>query len=224
MIFNIFLYSYFTSVYLFQKIFIYLAVPGLSAACGIQFLDQGLNPDPLHWEPRVLATRSPGKSTHIFFGEVSLQIFFLVLSWDVCFLIDSFIYLFYIDLQCYLLSAIQQSDSVIHIYSLLKYSFPLWFIIGCRIWFPVLYGRTLLFIYSIFNSLHLLTPTFHSIPPPTPSLGNCESVLYIHQDSFILDTCFQHLGKEWKRIFLIAYSICIHNCHKLEATKISFKR
>ena len=30
--------------------------------------------------------------------------------------------------------------------------------------------RTLLFIHSICNSLHLLTPVSHSIPPPKPSL------------------------------------------------------
>ena len=31
------------------------------------------------------------------------------------------------------------------------------------------YSRTLLFIHFIYNSLHLLTPTSHSIHPPTPS-------------------------------------------------------
>ena len=34
-------------------------------ACGFWFPDQGLNPDPLHWESGVLATEPPGKpSTH----------------------------------------------------------------------------------------------------------------------------------------------------------------
>ena len=33
---------------------------------------------------------------------------------------------------------------------------------------PVLYSRTLLFMHSVYNSSHLLTPTSHSIPPPTP--------------------------------------------------------
>ena len=32
----------------------------LAVACGIQFPDQGLNPGPLHWEVRVLATGPPG--------------------------------------------------------------------------------------------------------------------------------------------------------------------
>ena len=34
----------------------------LVAACGIQFTNQGLNPGPLHWECRVLATGPPWKS------------------------------------------------------------------------------------------------------------------------------------------------------------------
>ena len=36
----------------------------LVAPCGIQFPDQGLNPGPLHWERRVLATGPPRKSQH----------------------------------------------------------------------------------------------------------------------------------------------------------------
>ena len=56
---------------LYIKLFIFdLAMLGLHcsmqdllvAACGIQFPDQGLNPRPLHWEHRVLATGLPGKS------------------------------------------------------------------------------------------------------------------------------------------------------------------
>ena len=30
--------------------------------CGTYFLDQGLNPGPLHWEHGILATGPPGKS------------------------------------------------------------------------------------------------------------------------------------------------------------------
>ena len=70
-----------------------------------------------------------------------------------------------------LISAAQQSDSVIHvcIYSVLKYSFLLWFITGCWIESPGLYSRTLLFLRPVYNSLHLLTPTFPSVFPPNPS-------------------------------------------------------
>ena len=41
-------------------LFIYLTAWGLN--CGMQFLDQGLNPGPLHWEYRALATGPPEKS------------------------------------------------------------------------------------------------------------------------------------------------------------------
>ena len=57
-----------------------------------------------------------------------------------------------------LTSAIQQSDSVIHIPILFSCFFPLWFITGYWIEFPVLYSRTSLFIHPICNSLHLLIP------------------------------------------------------------------
>ena len=52
-----------------------------------------------------------------------------------------------------------------------SYSFPLWFITGYWIQFPVLYSRILLFIHSIYNSLHLLIPDSQSFPclPPYPS-------------------------------------------------------
>ena len=33
----------------------------------------------------------------------------------------------------------------------------------------MLHSRTLLFMHSIYKSLNLLTPTSHSVPPPTPS-------------------------------------------------------
>ena len=42
----------------------------LVAACGIKFLDQGLNPGRLHWEHGVLATGPPGKSPSIMFLDL----------------------------------------------------------------------------------------------------------------------------------------------------------
>ena len=62
-------YSFNTFI-IFLLIFIYLAETGLSCgmcslfSCSLwdQFPDQGLNPDPLHWELGVLATRPSGKS------------------------------------------------------------------------------------------------------------------------------------------------------------------
>ena len=63
-------------------------------------------------------------------------------------------------------------DTYIYVYiyiSFLKYSFPLWFITGYWLCFPVLYNRTVSCIYSIYSSLQLLIPTSHSIPLPTSS-------------------------------------------------------
>ena len=53
-------FFFFFNIYLFY-LFICLFL-ALAAACGIKFPDQGLNPGPLHWEHRVLATGPPGKS------------------------------------------------------------------------------------------------------------------------------------------------------------------
>ena len=57
----------------------------------------------------------------------------------------------------------------IYIYFFFKYSFLLWLIAGYWIWFPVLYTRTLLFIQSLHNSFHLLTPNSYSISLPVLS-------------------------------------------------------
>ena len=78
-----------------------------------------------------------------------------------------------------LVSGVQQSDSVTHtnththththIYIYIhsfSYSFPLWFITGYGILFPVLCSRTLLFIRSIYNTLHLLIPNSQCHPSP----------------------------------------------------------
>ena len=48
-----------------------------------------------------------------------------------------------------LISAVQQRDSVIRMYILFKYPFPLWIIMEYWIQFSVLYRRTLVFIGSI---------------------------------------------------------------------------
>ena len=58
----------------------------------------------------------------------------------------------------------------IHIDVLFLYPFPLWFLIGYWVQFPVLYSRTLLFIHPIYNSLHLPAPNSWSIPflPASP--------------------------------------------------------
>ena len=51
---------------------------------------------------------------------------------------------------------------------------------GMLMQFPVLYRRTLLFIYPIYNNLPLLIPSSHSFPPlPSLLFGNQKSVPYI---------------------------------------------
>ena len=79
-----------------------------------------------------------------------------------------------------LISAVQESDSIIHIYTFFFIFFSIIVITGYWIEFPVLYSRTLSFILSIYNSLHLLIPNSQSVPPPPFfPLGNHKSVLYV---------------------------------------------
>ena len=112
----------------------------------------------------------------IFFGEKSTQIlcpFFVFLcvflNWST------------VDLHCCAhLCHTAKWLSFTHIYILFKYSFPLWLIPGDWIQFPVLHSRTLPFIHSKCNSLHLPTPNSHSITlPPCLPLGNHKSDLYV---------------------------------------------
>ena len=92
-----------------------------------------------------------------------------------------------------LISAIQQSDSVIHLYIFFFIFFSIVIYHGILIQFFVLYNRALLFIHPIYNSLYLLTSISHSNPPPPPSpLGNhksvpydCESVSILQIGSFV---------------------------------------
>ena len=72
-------------------------------------------------------------------------------------------------------SVVQNSDSVVQIYTFL-FPFPLWFITGYQIQFPVLHIKTLVFIHSTWSSLHLPTPNSQSIPL-RPFLSNRKSVL-----------------------------------------------
>ena len=83
---------------------------------------------------------------------------------------------FIVDLQCVPIFAVQQSGSVIRIYTYIyiyffKY-FPSGTIPGDWIQFPVLWIRTLLFIHSKHKSLHLLNPSSQSfLLPPFSSLA-----------------------------------------------------
>ena len=77
-----------------------------------------------------------------------------------------------------LISALQQSESVIYIYA---YFFILFSLMAYpRLSFPLLYSTTLLFTHSVCYSLHLLTKKSQSIPFPSALLlGNHKSVLYV---------------------------------------------
>ena len=68
-----------------------------------------------------------------------------------------------------------------HTHTHTLYSFPLWFIItGYWKEFPVLYSRTMLFIHSVYKSLHLLISNSHSTPSRVLSpCATHQSVLYV---------------------------------------------
>ena len=87
-----------------------------------------------------------------------------------------------------LISALQQSDSVVHICSVLC-SFPSsWLITGYLMQFPMLFSRALLFTCSTYSSLYPLIASFQSIPhsPLAASsvLYACESFSLSQVSSF----------------------------------------
>ena len=57
----------------------------------------------------------------------------------------------------------------------------------------VLYSRTLPFIRSVYNGLHLLTPTSHSSAPRFPPLGN-QSLLFVSHSLSVsqIHLCLSH--------------------------------
>ena len=74
------------------------------------------------------------------------------------------------DLQCvnFCCTAKWFSYTYVCIHSF-SYSFPLWFIIGYWLEFPVLCSRNLLFIHPVYNRSWLLIPNFPSFPSPPPA-------------------------------------------------------
>ena len=100
---------------------------------------------------------------------------------------SSFLKMYFIKVQLIfsvLLSAVQQSDSVIHIYiQSFSYSFSLWFIIRCCIEFPVLYSKTLFFVYPKYTGLRLLIPVSQTIPPSfiCLALGNSYKIFHYEE-------------------------------------------
>ena len=85
-----------------------------------------------------------------------------------------------------LVSAVQQTDSLIHICILFFAFFSIMFYHRILNRAPCACSRILLFTHFIYDSLHLLT--LNSNPSLTPFsllLGNCMSILYVGQDSFM---------------------------------------
>ena len=96
--------------------------------------------------------------------------------------------------------------SYTYIYSF-PHSFPLCFVTGYWIQFPVLYNRTLLFIHSLYHSLHLLiadSQFIHLLPPSPLATQVCSLWLWVSfcfVDKFtcvILDSTF-----------VISYGTCL---------------
>ena len=77
------------------------------------------------------------------------------------------------------------------------HSLPLWFIIGYWLQFSALCSRTLLFIHSLYKSVHPLTPTSHSRPQPTPLLLATislfsESMILLHRQVHLCHVLFYY--------------------------------
>ena len=80
---------------------------------------------------------------------------------------DIYFYFYFFTEVCWFPMLIQLVQLYMYIHSF-SYSFPLWFITGYWIQFPVLFSWTS-FILSIYDGLHLPTPSACSIPPLPPS-------------------------------------------------------
>ena len=101
-----------------------------------------------------------------------------------------------------LISAVQQSNTHIYIlfYILFHYGL-LQDIEYSSLWYRN-NSRTLLFIHSVYNSLHLLTPNSQSNPPQHPlPLGNHMSVLYQTTDFLLMSPRLPHCAHLGTDIF-----------------------
>ena len=80
-----------------------------------------------------------------------------------------------------LISALQQSDIVIHTHIYILFYILLHYGLSQDIESSFLYFRTLLLIQSVCNSLHLLTPDSQSIPsqPPPPQVSSLGLRLFL---------------------------------------------
>ena len=86
-----------------------------------------------------------------------------------------------------LISAVQQSDSVTHIYTFKIFSIVVYHrilnIVLCAVQSNLVVYP---FFVDMYNSLHLQTSIFHSTPSPSPlPLGNLKSGLYVRESSSV---------------------------------------
>ena len=83
---------------------------------------------------------------------------------------------------------------------------PLWFITGYWIQFPVLYGRTLLFMHSVYNNLHLLIPNPHCLPLPHSNhslFSKSDSVSVLWMSSFV--SYFRYTYQRSHMVFILLW-------------------
>lgn len=126
----------------------------------------GLNP----WQ----LTHGAGKATYQVWSSPSLVTNTNPLSlislpgwWVASARLFFFFYSSIVGLQCCInFCCIEKWLGYTHIPILFHILFHLWFITGYWKWFPELHSRTLLVIYSIYASLHMLTPDSQFIPFP----------------------------------------------------------
>ena len=91
---------------------------------------------------------------------------FLIVSLKLALSLSSLTLIKRVDLQCVNFCYTENWFSYTFFFYILLH---LWFIIGYWIYIPLLFSRAVLFIHSVCNGLHLLTPTSLSICPQTIS-------------------------------------------------------
>ena len=113
-------------------------------------------------------------------------------------------------------------SKVTQLYIIIFWNFPLWFIIGYWVWFPVLYSRTLLFIHPMFAfaspvswvlEVQLISNSCPSLL--CPSL-HCSTSLFSIPMSLFLFHRYVHLchildstHKWYPMIFVFLTSLCM---------------
>ena len=107
----------------------------------------------------------------------------------------------------------------------LLYSFPLRFIAGHRIQFCLLYSSTLLFIHSLYDRSHLLTPTSPSLPQTPPPwqprvCSLCPWVCFCFIGSFVLDSTYKWYHMVFVFLFLTSLSMIISSSIHVAANGI----